>query len=214
MHQFSSSGGPAIIVALAQTVQDNRVYLSELDGAIGDGDHGVNMSKGFALAAEQLGDGEYTLSVGLETLGMTLMMEIGGAMGPLYGTLFVEMASVCQGRDEIDAHLFGKMLVAARNGVAALGNAELGDKTLMDTLIPAVEAYTDALDRGDPFGEALAAMIRAAETGKESTRDLVAKIGRASRLGERSRGHLDAGATACWLILLSMANCIGALLGP
>jgi dihydroxyacetone kinase len=137
---------------------------------------------------------------------------VGGAMGPLYGTLFIEMAAACQGQAQIDTPLFGAMLCAAREGVRSLGNAQVGDKTLMDTLIPAVETYDQALGQGASFGLALTRMAAAAEAGKESTRDLVARIGRASRLGERSRGHLDAGATSCWLILRALAQAIGALL--
>jgi dihydroxyacetone kinase-like protein len=212
MQSFAVTDGPRILGALIQTIQEQRAYLSELDGAIGDGDHGINMSKGFTLAGEQLGEGGYDLATGLETLGTLLMMEVGGAMGPLYGTLFMEMAAACQGQARIDAPLFGAMLRAAREGVGALGNARVGDKTLMDTLIPAVAAYDAALDAGVTFGEALARMASAAEAGKESTRDLVARIGRASRLGERSRGHLDAGATSCWLILRALAQAIGPLL--
>lgn len=212
MQHFLSSDGPKIVGALIQTIQEQRAYLSELDGAIGDGDHGINMSKGLTLAGEQLGAANYSLSEALDTLGMTLMMEVGGAMGPLYGTFFVEMASACQGHEEIDARLFGTMLQAARDAVGSLGNAQVGDKTLMDTLIPAVEAYHEALDRGARFSEALDAMSLAAERGKDSTRDLVAQLGRASRLGERSRGHLDAGATSCWLILHAMAEAIQPLL--
>jgi hypothetical protein len=134
------------------------------------------------------------------------MMEIGGAMGPLYGALFMGMADECQGQSQIDAALFGRMLVAAREGVAGLGDAKVGDKTLMDTLIPAVEAYAAALAAQASFAQALDDMAAAAEAGKESTRDLVARIGRASRLGERSRGHLDAGATSCWLILRALSQ--------
>lgn len=148
------------------------------------------------------------LSVGLDTLGTTLMMEIGGAMGPLYGALFIGMAAECQGQEQIDAALFGRMLQAARNAVSELGNAKVGDKTLMDTLIPAVEAYSAALAGGAAFDQALERMKAAAEAGKDSTHDLVAKIGRASRLGERSRGHLDAGATSCWLILRALAEAV------
>jgi dihydroxyacetone kinase-like protein len=214
VQHFLNRDGPKIVGALVQTIQEHRAYLSELDGAIGDGDHGINMSKGFALAGQQLGSAGYALSEGLDTLGMTLMMEVGGAMGPLYGTLFIEMASACQDHEEIDARLFGTMLQAARDAVASLGNAQVGDKTLMDTLIPAVEAYHKALDRGADFGEALVEMSKAAEAGKESTRDLVAQVGRASRLGERSRGHLDAGATSCWLVLRAMAETIQPLLVP
>jgi dihydroxyacetone kinase-like protein len=208
MQYLKTSDGPQILQALIESIQENRAYLSELDGAIGDGDHGINMSKGFGLAGEQLGAAGYDLSVGLETLGTTLMMEIGGAMGPLYGSLFMAMAAECQGQEQVDAALFGPMLEAARRAVSDLGSASVGDKTLMDTLVPATEAYNAAIAAGGTFRNALDQMAKAAEAGKDSTRDLVARIGRASRLGERSRGHLDAGATSCWLILRTLAEAI------
>jgi dihydroxyacetone kinase-like protein len=145
-------------------------------------------------------------------LGDVLLTEIGGAMGPLYGTFFMEMASACEGKSEIDALLFGQMLKAGLEGIQGLGNAKVGDKTLMDTLFPAQEAYAAALAEGQCFGKALNRMAEAAERGKESTRELVAKIGRASRLGERSRGVLDAGATSCCLILKAFDSSINHLI--
>ncbi|MFO7697794.1 MAG: dihydroxyacetone kinase subunit DhaL [Anaerolineae bacterium] len=208
MQYMLTSNGPQILTALIQCVQENRAYLSELDGAIGDGDHGINMSKGFGLAGEELGAAGYDLSTGLDTLGTTLMMEIGGAMGPLYGSLFMAMAAERQGQEQVDAALFGRMLEAARSAVSDLGSAKVGDKTLMDSLVPAVEAYHAALAAGGTFDFALKQMARAAEAGRDSTRDLIARIGRASRLGERSRGHLDAGATSCWLILRTLSDAI------
>jgi phosphoenolpyruvate---glycerone phosphotransferase subunit DhaL len=129
------------------------------------------------------------------------MTEIGGSMGPIYGTLFVQMSLKSKGKPETDARLFGEMLQAARAGLEELGGAKVGDKTIMDTLIPAQEAYQAAVEKGASLPEALNRMAEAAEKGKESTRDLVAKIGRSARLGERSRGVLDAGATSGALIL-------------
>lgn len=211
MEAFKSDQGRSIVLELVKTIQDNAAYLSEIDGAIGDGDHGINMSKGFTLAGERLGE-QADLSGGLRVLGDTLLTEIGGAMGPLYGTLFLEMADACQGKTAIDAPTFGRMLDAALAAVQDLGGAKVGDKTLMDTLVPAREAYAAALAGGDSFAGALQQMAAAAERGKESTRDLVAKIGRASRLGERSRGHLDAGATSCYLILKSLGDAMTARL--
>lgn len=205
MESFKSEQGRGIVLDLVKTIHDNAAYLSEIDGAIGDGDHGINMNKGFTLASERLGE-QADLSGGLHVLGDTLLTEIGGAMGPLYGTLFLEMADACEGKTNIDSQTFGKMLDAALSAVQDLGGAKVGDKTLMDTLVPACEAYSAALTNGDNFAKALQQMVAAAEKGKESTRDLVAQIGRASRLGERSRGHLDAGSTSCYLILKSLAD--------
>jgi dihydroxyacetone kinase-like protein len=133
-------------------------------------------------------------------------------MGPLYGTFFREMAKASQGKEQMTAQVFLDMLNAALSGVQGLGNAKVGDKTLIDTLVPAIEAYKAALNDGKSFQDALEDMKSAAEKGKESTKDLVAKVGRSSRLGERSRGVLDAGATSCWLILCAMAASMIAIL--
>ncbi len=206
MQTIPSAQGKQIVLELVQTIQANAQNLSEIDGAIGDGDHGINMNKGFSRASELLAGQDQDFSGSLNTLGQVLLTEIGGAMGPLYGTLFLEMAQTCQGKTEIDGVLFGKMLAAAYVGVVDVGSAKVGDKTMVDTLAPAQAAYQDALQRGLSFEQALQAMAAAAAEGKESTRQLVAKVGRASRLGERSRGVLDAGATSCCLILTSLAD--------
>jgi dihydroxyacetone kinase-like protein len=208
---FSASQGRVIIDALVATIDKNAAMLSEIDGAIGDGDHGINMRKGFLMARDELPE-QVDLSTGLATLGDALLTRIGGAMGPLYGSLFVEMGGACAGLVHIDAATVGRMLAAGRAVVEDLGEAHVGDKTLLDTLVPASEAYQRSLDAGAPFAEALAAMAEAAERGKESTRDLVARVGRASRLGERSRGVLDAGATSCWLLLTALADSLSGLL--
>lgn len=208
MENFLNSNGALVVLDLIKTIQDNKDYLSEVDGAIGDGDHGINMNKGFTLCKERLEGKEADLSTALKTLGRVLLMEIGGSMGPLYGTFFIEMSKAAADKEQIDKEVFGDMLKAALTGISSLGNAKVGDKTLMDALVPAVETYSAEINSGKSFAEALAAMKDAAEKGKDSTKDLVAKVGRASRLGERSRGVLDAGATSCNLILQSMADSI------
>ena len=208
---FPAGEGRPIIDALIAAIDENAQLLSEIDGAIGDGDHGINMRKGFLLVREQL-DGPITLAAGLELIGDTLLTRIGGAMGPLYGSFFAEMGAAGEGAEDIDAATFGAMLNAGREAVEDLGEAHVGDKTLLDTLVPASEAFAAAVERGNPFAEALGALADAAEQGKESTRELVAKVGRASRLGERSRGVLDAGATSCWLMLSAMAESMRVLL--
>lgn len=205
MSAVSAAHGKRILDHLAQTIHANAAYLSQLDGAVGDGDHGINMDKGFSKARERIGE-HTSLSEALRTLGNTLLGEIGGAMGPLYGSFFLEMASACADKTAIDANTFGAMLEAGLAVIQDLGGAKVGDKTLLDTLQPAVEAYRAAQQSGATFAECLAQMRAAAERGKDSTRDLVAKIGRASRLGERSRGHLDAGATSCFFILNAFAE--------
>jgi len=210
MANYPSSKGREVLLHLVKAIQDNAAYLSEVDGAIGDGDHGINMNKGFTRTGERLGDDAVTVSEGLELLGNTLITEIGGAMGPLYGTFFMEMADASDGKDEIDTAVFGQMLDMALDALKDLGGAEVGDKTLMDTLVPAQQAFHAAVEAGDDLPAALGKMAEAAEKGKESTRDLVARLGRASRLGERSRGHLDAGATSCYLILKALAESMSA----
>jgi phosphoenolpyruvate---glycerone phosphotransferase subunit DhaL len=206
MENFKNDQGSIIVFNLIKVIQENKDYLSEVDGAIGDGDHGVNMNKGFTLCKAKLGDTQVSLSEALNVLGKTLIMEIGGSMGPLYGTLFMELSKASKEKQEIDKFVFGEMIEAALRGLQSFDKARVGDKTLIDTLAPAIDAYKAAIVEEKSFKEALEEMKAAAEKGKESTRDMVAKIGRASRLGERSRGILDAGATSCNLILQSLAN--------
>ena len=202
MTAFHNAGAGIIVREMAEVIVANRAYLSEIDGKIGDGDHGNNMSKGFARAAERVTDGD-TLDMAFSKLSSVLMSEIGGSMGPLYGMMFSDMADVLAGKDVIDAETFGVMLEAGSDGVIAIGSAKLGDKTLLDTLLPAVAAFRNT--RAD-FTARLSAMKDAAATGRDSTQDMVAKVGRASRLGERSRGALDAGATSCCMILSALAD--------
>jgi dihydroxyacetone kinase-like protein len=207
--QFADREGRVVVEKLIETIQANKTYLSEVDGAIGDGDHGINMAKGFGLTGERLTE-EMGFSEALRTLGRTLVMEIGGAMGPLYGSFFKAMAA--KGQAQIDMNVFEQMLSGALSAVTELGNAKVGDKTLVDTLAPAVETFKAAQSEGLSFMEALQKMAAAAEQGKESTKELLARVGRASRLGERSKGVLDAGATSCYLILDSLAASIAELI--
>lgn len=209
MQTFSNATSGDIVLAMADRIIENRAYLSEIDGKIGDGDHGVNMAKGFGMAAERLKGKNVSLGVSLDTLGTVLMTEIGGSMGPLYGVMFTEFAEKLEGADEIDALAFSNMLHAGLAGIQSIGSAKVGDKTLLDTLSPAIEAFDVAIASGKSFADALQALVTASEQGRDSTINLVAKIGRASRLGERSRGVLDAGATSCAIILKELS--LGAL---
>jgi dihydroxyacetone kinase-like protein len=206
MQTFNNASAGDIVASVADRIIENRAYLSEIDGKIGDGDHGVNMAKGFGMAAERLKGQNASLADAFETLGTVLMTEIGGSMGPLYGVMFTEFAEMIEGKDVIDAPLFSKMLHAGLAGIQSIGSAKVGDKTLIDAFVPATEAFDQATAAGKPFAEALTDMADAAEKGRDSTIDLVAKIGRASRLGERSLGVLDAGATSCALILKEIAT--------
>ncbi len=206
MQTFNNADAGAIVLSMAERIVENRAYLSEIDGKIGDGDHGVNMAKGFGMAAERLAGKNLPLSQSLDTLGTVLMTEIGGSMGPLYGVMFTEFAEKIEGVDAIDPATFSTMLHAGLEGIQSIGSAKVGDKTLLDTFVPAVEAFDAAIAGGKSFGEALDALVAAAEKGRDSTIDLVAKIGRASRLGERSLGVLDAGATSCAIILKELSQ--------
>jgi dihydroxyacetone kinase-like protein len=212
MESFLNTEGGVVVGAVIRTIQAHAAALSEIDGAIGDGDHGINMNKGFSMAGERLAGRQFGLSEGCAEIGSVLIGEIGGAMGTLYGTFFREMARASKGHETIDAPVFDSMLEKAAGGVFALGNARIGDKTLVDTLAPALDAFRAEVKAGGSFAQALSAMTAGAERGKESTRDLVARVGRSSRLGERSRGVLDAGAVSCWLILKSMAESMRGLL--
>jgi dihydroxyacetone kinase-like protein len=210
MQYFLNNKGVVIIYDLIKTIQDSALYLSEIDGAIGDGDHGINMNKGFTMCKDRLIDKQIDLSAALNTLGEVLLDEIGGAMGPLYGMFFIGMSNACKDIKKIDSMVFKDMLEAAVSELSEidLSKAKIGDKTMMDTLIPAVEAYKITVNHGKSFIEALEEMKIAAEKGKESTKELIAKVGRASRLGERSKGFLDVGAVSSWLILTSIADSI------
>lgn len=212
MKGFRNAEGGPVVAAMIRVIQENAKLLSELDGAVGDGDHGINMNKGFTICAERLEANPAGFADGLKTLGRVLMSEIGGSMGPLYGTFFSRMARAGKDAEVIDRELFGRMLESAVTAVGELGGAKVGDKTLMDALVPALESYRAGLEKGADFDVLLKDMAEAAERGKESTRDLVAKVGRSARLGERSRGALDAGATSCSLLLDAMASSMTKLL--
>ena len=210
MSSFKNKDGKVIVENLIRIIQQNKDYLSRIDGEIGDGDHGINMNKGFTMCRDRIEGKPLDLTESLKTLAMVLMMEIGGSMGPLYGTMFLEMSNATNGKEDIDSNVFTDMLNRAIKGIQTLGDAKVGDKTLMDTLIPARDAFLVGEEAG--FSAALDRMMEAAEKGKDSTVELVAKIGRASRLGERSRGVLDAGATSCFLLLEAMGKTIKELL--
>ena len=208
---FKNSTSGVIVDNLITTIQNNRDYLSEIDGKIGDGDHGINMNKGLTMCREKLAGKTYSFSEGLKVLSETLMDDIGGSMGPLYGVFFEEI-SLSINKENISAEIFAEVLNNSIKAIKDIGNAKPGDKTLLDTLVPAYEAFENAHIKGNNFYDSLNEMKDAAYKGWQSTEDMVAKIGRASRLGERSRGVLDAGATSCYLIIESMADTIQKML--
>jgi dihydroxyacetone kinase-like protein len=206
MQTFTNTAGSVIVDQLIRAIQENKQYLSDIDGLIGDGDHGINMNKGFTMCREELDKNPGDLVHGLKVLSKILMMKIGGSMGPLYGKFFKAIALSLEGKEEIGINEMGEALEAAVDAIASISPAKVGDKTLIDTLIPALTAYQKAQAENKSFTEALEAMKTAAIEGRDSTKVMVAKLGRASRLGERSRGVLDAGATSCCLILETIAD--------
>lgn len=206
MGTFKNEAGKPILMCMVKGIQDNKAYLGEVDGLIGDGDHGMNMNKGFTVFEDRFKEEDISFTEGLDELGMILLNEIGGSMGPIYGTIFMDMAEAGEDLDEIGAADFAAMLEAGLNGLYGIVDARVGDKTLVDTLSPAVDVMKKAGETGQDFKEALVQMKAAAEAGRDSTKDMVAKYGRSSRLGERSRGVLDAGATSCYIILTAMAD--------
>ena len=212
MDCFTNEAGAVIVDNMISALQEHKDYLSEIDGKIGDGDHGINMNKGFSLCAKRL-TGKENLSRAMETLGDILLTEIGGSMGPIYGSFFEGMSEATADAGVIDKKIFGEMLSAGLAGIRELVPTNIGDKTLLDALIPAVDAYRSAVTAGDSFETALDKTAAAAEAGKDATKNMIAKVGRASRLGERSRGVLDAGAASCALIINSLCKTSKNLLG-
>ncbi len=208
MKVFSNKEGAVIIENLVKAIQENKQYLSDIDGLIGDGDHGINMNKGFTMCREELEKNPGDLAYSAKILSKILMMKIGGSMGPLYGKMFKGFATELEGKNEIGIEEFGSALNAMLTSVQSISPAQPGDKTLIDALHPAVLAYKKAAAEGKSFTETLDEMKSAAIAGRDSTRDMVARLGRASRLGERSRGVPDAGATSCCIILETMAESI------
>lgn len=206
MSTFYNADGKPVLLKMVKGIQDNKAYLGEVDGLIGDGDHGMNMNKGFSVFEERFQDKEFSFTEGLEELGMILLNEIGGSMGPIYGTILMDMAEAGEDLEEINVGALGEMLAAGLSGLQEIVEAQVGDKTLVDTLAPAVDCLKAAKESGKSYEEALEEMKKAAADGRDSTKDMVAKFGRSSRLGERSRGVLDAGATSCCIILTAMAD--------
>ncbi|MFU0824658.1 dihydroxyacetone kinase subunit DhaL [Clostridium sp.] len=191
-----------IINKIGEVIEENKLFLTELDAAIGDGDHGLNMSKGFNAVKEKLKDDSGN-NIGdiLKKTGMALVSNVGGASGPLYGTAFMKAAMVVNGKSEIDIKDFEKMLEAALGGIKMRGKAELNDKTMIDAIEPALNSLRSSIENGLSSKEALKEAVEAAYKGVEHTKEIAARKGRASYLGERSIGHQDAGATSSALIL-------------
>lgn len=211
--EFSNQAGNTIVDALISTIQSNKAYLSEVDSYGGDGDHGINMNKGFTFARQELDERtDYTMSDGLKVISQVLVNKIGGSMGPLYGSFFRGLSVASRKSEWINKEVMQSMLNKAYQNLADLTEAKVGDKSLMDVLVPTVEAYEKAIAEDKSFEICLAEALNAAKAGLEATKAIPAKIGRASRIGDRSIGHQDAGATSCYLIIESLVNTITELL--
>jgi dihydroxyacetone kinase-like protein len=195
------------IKAFADAVNSNKDYLTQLDSAIGDADHGVNMHRGFQAVLTKLPSvADKDIGTLLKTVGMTLVSTVGGAAGPLYGTFFIQLGSATAGKLELTMADWQAALEAGVNGVIMRGKANPGDKTMVDALTPALAALKAAAANAVPLPEALRQAAQAAEQGMLATTPLVARKGRASYLGERSAGHQDPGATSTHLLLKTAAD--------
>jgi dihydroxyacetone kinase-like protein len=198
------------INACAGVIAENRDYLTTLDSAIGDADHGANMHRGFQTVLTKL-PGVQDKDIGsiFKQVGMTLVSTVGGAGGPLYGTFFLQAGAKTAGKEELSLEDWSAALEAAINGVIARGKTELNDKTMVDALMPGLKALQQAIANNHSQADALQASASAAEQGMKDTIPLVARKGRASYLGERSAGHQDPGATSSYMILQAAADTWG-----
>jgi dihydroxyacetone kinase-like protein len=195
------------VEAYRDAVAEHKDELTDLDRAIGDADHGSNMARGTQAAAAKLEETPPATVADLgKAVGMTLVSTVGGASGPLYGTFFLRFGVGAGAVEELDLAGLAAAFRAGLDGVLARGKAELGDKTMVDALTPAVEA----LESGDDLASAVRAAADAAESGRDATVDLVARKGRASYLGERSAGHMDPGAASTALLLRTLAQVLAA----
>lgn len=197
----------ACLRKMADVIHENKEYLTELDSAIGDADHGINMDRGFQSVLKKLPSVEdKDAGTILKTAGMALVSSVGGAGGPLYGTAFMQAGMAVAGKYELEAEDILAALEAALKGVVMRGKANLDDKTMVDAITPAVAAMREALGNGAGMAEALEQATAAAEKGMKDTIPMLAKKGRASYLGERSIGHQDPGATSSYLLIRTMAE--------
>jgi dihydroxyacetone kinase-like protein len=199
----------------ARLVDENKDLLTELDAAIGDADHGANMHRGLTAAVAAIDEAAVATPGALfKKVGMTLVSTVGGASGPLYGTLFLRLGGALGDAEQVGPEAFAAALHAGLDGVVARGKAETGDKTMFDAFAPAVEALESALAAGEPWGAALRRASEAADAGRDATTPMLARKGRASYLGERSTGHQDPGATSTALLLTAAVTALGELPEP
>ncbi|MFO8043125.1 MAG: dihydroxyacetone kinase subunit DhaL [Alkalispirochaeta sp.] len=194
----------AWIDRLESVYVENKEYLTELDSAIGDADHGINMARGFTAAKKALAENPpEDIGAALKAVSMTLIKTVGGASGPLFGTFFLKAATTATGQSEIDTDGVEALFEEGINGIKQRGKAEVGDKTMIDAWEPALAALKERHAAGATVKEMLDAAVTAAEKGRDATIPLVARKGRASYLGDRSKDHQDPGATSAVLMLVA-----------
>ncbi|MBP5323890.1 MAG: dihydroxyacetone kinase subunit L [Pseudobutyrivibrio sp.] len=191
---------------IGDKIMANKDFLTDLDREIGDADHGVNMARGFAAVVEKVPEDESDIGAALKKTGMTLLSTVGGASGPLYGTAYMEAAKVFAGKTAVSPEDFKAALEAAIAGIQKRGKAVKGEKTMLDALMPAYDAFSEKVDAGADLIEALDAACAAAAEGVEYTKTIAATKGRASYLGQRSVGHQDPGATSATMTLESIRD--------
>lgn len=191
---------------ISDKIMANKDFLTDLDREIGDADHGVNMARGFAAVVEKVPEDESDIGAALKKTGMTLLSTVGGASGPLYGTAYMEAAKVFAGKTAVSPEDFKAALEAAIAGIQKRGKAVKGEKTMLDALMPAYDAFSEKVDAGADLIEALDAACAAAAEGVEYTKTIAATKGRASYLGQRSVGHQDPGATSATMTLESIRD--------
>ncbi len=197
---------PEIIQAIATTIEDNADTVTQLDQAIGDGDHVINLQRGIDALIQQSSElSRLNWPEAYQKIGMTLLTTMGGASGSLFGTLFISMGKAAKDK-ELDQQGFASVFSQGVIAVKQRGKAEAGEKTMLDVLIPVAERLVELASTSTEMTEVMAAINGVAEAGVESTRDMLATKGRASFLGERSRGHLDAGAKTSQLIIAAIIS--------
>lgn len=201
-----------IISNIAEVIEENKQYLTDLDAAIGDADHGINLDRGFKAVKEKIPQFlDKDIGTLLKGVGMTLVSTVGGASGPLYGTFFMRMGSIASGKKAIDDKDIVAMFEAGLSGIKERGKAQAGDKTMIDAMEPALNELKKSLKDGLKLNEALNIAATASYNGVEMTKKIAAKKGRASYLGDRSIGHQDPGATSSYLMLKTAAIYISQL---
>ncbi len=213
-----------IMKSIVKELEEKRDYLNRLDGEIGDGDHGRTITNAFKKAEEvllesesgredevRLSDKHADLGILLKGIGRTIAFSTGAAAGPLYGTALIEVGKVIEGKEELQLEDWVKLVEAAEQGIIKRGRGRVGEKTMLDTLHPMVKTLKEMLAQNKPLKEALMRAKQAAQEGMESTREMVSKRGRSSRLGERTRGHIDPGAASTYYIIKAIiGTCLGA----